>query len=74
MVVSGAKGEGMMSRPFTMIAALIFFAVALLHVYRIFTHFQVILGSHAIPLWFSYFGVVIPALIAILLLRENRAA
>ena len=63
-----------MSKPFTMIAALIFFAVALLHVYRIFTHFQVVLGSHEIPLWVSYFGVVIPALIAVLLLRESRAA
>ena len=63
-----------MSKPFTMIAALIFFAVALLHVYRIFTHFQVVLGSHEIPLWVSYFGAVIPALIAILLLRESRAA
>lgn len=63
-----------MSRPFTMIAALIFFAVALVHVYRIFTQFQIIIGSHTIPQWFSYFGVVIPALIAILLLRENRAA
>jgi hypothetical protein len=61
------------SRPFTMIAALLFFCMALAHVYRIFTHFQIILGSHTIPLWWSYFGVVIPALIAILLLRENRA-
>ena len=61
-----------MSKPFTMISALIFFAMALLHVYRIFTHFQVILGSHEIPLCVSYFGVVIPALLAILLLRESR--
>jgi hypothetical protein len=61
------------SRPFTMIAALIFFAMALVHVYRLFTQFQLIIGSHMIPLWWSYFGVVIPALLAILLLRENRA-
>jgi len=61
-----------MSKPFTMIAALVFFAIGLVHVYRIFTHFQVIIGSHEIPLWVSYFGVVIPALIAILLLRESR--
>jgi len=57
-----------------MIAALIFFAMALLHVYRVFTQFQIILGSHTIPLWVSYFGIVIPALLAILLLRESRAA
>jgi len=56
-----------------MIAALVFFGMALAHVYRIFTHFQIVLGSHTIPLWWSYFGVVIPALLAILLLRENRA-
>jgi len=55
-----------------MIAALIFFAMALLHVYRVFTQFQIIIGSHTIPLWISYFGIVIPALLAILLLRENR--
>jgi hypothetical protein len=63
-----------MTRPFTLISALVFFAVALLHVYRIFTHFQVVLGSHAMPMWFSYFGVVIPALLAILLLRESKTA
>ena len=62
-----------MSKPFTMIAALVFFAMSLAHVYRVFTHFQIIIGSHQIPLWVSYFGIVIPALIAILLLRESRA-
>ena len=62
----------MSSRPFTMIAALIFFCVALAHVYRIFTQFQIIIGSHTIPMWVSYFGIVIPALLAILLIRENR--
>jgi hypothetical protein len=62
-----------MTKPFTMIAALIFFAMALLHLYRIFTHFQVIVGSHVIPQWCSYFGLVIPALLGILLLRESRS-
>jgi hypothetical protein len=57
-----------------MIAALVFFAIALVHVYRVFTHFQIIVGSHEIPQWFSYFGIGIPALLAILLLRENKAA
>ena len=62
-----------MTKPFTMIAALIFFAMALLHLYRIFTHFQVIVGSHVIPQWCSYLGLVIPALLGILLLRESRS-
>lgn len=63
-----------MTKPFTMIAALVFFAMALVHVYRIFTHFQVVMGSHVIPMWISYFGIVIPALIAIMLLRESKTA
>ncbi len=62
-----------MSRPITTIAAVIFFGIALVHVYRVFTHFQIIIGSHTIPMWISYFGIVIPALLAILLLRESRA-
>ena len=63
-----------MSRPATMIAALIFFAMALIHVYRLFTGFQIVIGSHAIPMWVSYLGVLVPGLLGYLLLRENRAA
>ena len=36
------------SRPFTLIAALIFAIIALLHVYRLFKHFQVTLGSQEV--------------------------
>ncbi len=63
-----------MSKPFTLIAALVFFLVALVHVYRIFTDFQVILGSHTIRLGASYCGVVIRAWLATMLLRESRMA
>ena len=38
-----------MTRPFTTIAAIIFALMALVHIYRLFTHFQVVLGSHVIP-------------------------
>jgi hypothetical protein len=62
-----------MTKPFTLIAALIFACMALLHVYRLITHFQVVLGSHSIPMWVSYLGVVIPGLFAIMLYRESRA-
>jgi protein-S-isoprenylcysteine O-methyltransferase Ste14 len=60
------------TKPFTMIAAIVFAIVALLHLYRLFTHFQVILGSHTIPMWWSYVGLVLPGLLAILLYRESR--
>jgi hypothetical protein len=60
------------TRPFTTIAAIIFAIVALLHLYRLFTHFQVILGSHSIALWWSYVGVALPGLLALMLWRESR--
>ena len=33
-----------MTRPFTWIAALIFALMALVHVYRLVTHFQIVVG------------------------------
>jgi len=60
------------TKPFTMIAVLIFAIMALLHLYRLFTHYQIILGTHTIPLWVSYVGVVVPGLLAVMLVRESR--
>jgi hypothetical protein len=55
-----------------MIAALIFAIIALLHLYRLFTHYQVILGSHTIPMWVSYIGVIVGGVLAWGLWREAR--
>ena len=62
------------SKPFTWIAAAIFALVALIHAIRVFTHFQVTLGSHHVPMWVSYIGIVIPALLSWMLCREARDA
>ena len=62
-----------MTRPFTRIAASIFALIALIHVYRLLTDFQIILGSHAIPMWVSYIGLLVPGLLAVMLFREARS-
>lgn len=59
-------------KPFTMIAAIIFGLMALLHVYRLITHFQVIVGSHTIPYEISWVGLAITALLSWGLFREAR--
>ena len=61
-----------MSRPFTLIAAVIFGLMALLHVYRIATHFQVIVGSHTIAQGFSWVAVIVLAALSYGLFREAR--
>ena len=60
------------NRPFTLIASLIFALMAVVHVIRLFTGFQVIAGSHAIPMWVSWVGILVPALLAWGLYRESR--
>lgn len=59
-------------KPFTLIAAVIFGLMALLHVYRLFTHFQVIVGSHTIPQGVSWIALVVTAGLSWMLLREAR--
>ena len=42
------------------------------HVYRLFTDFEIILGSHTIPMWVSYVGIVVAGGLSIGLFRESR--
>ena len=61
------------SRPFTLIAAIIFGIMALVHLYRLVTHFQIVLGSHLIPEWVSIIAMLIAGLLAVMLYRESRS-
>ena len=61
-----------MKRPFTLIASILFALAALLHLYRIFTHFQIVAGSHTAPDWISYIAVIVAAVMAWGLYREGR--
>jgi hypothetical protein len=60
------------NRPFTMLAAAIFLVMALLHAYRLVTHFQIILGSHTIALALSWIGLAVTLLMSWMLFREAR--
>jgi hypothetical protein len=61
-----------MSRPFTWIASAIFALMAVIHLYRLYSHFQIVLGSHVIPMWVSYVAIVVTALLSWMLCREAR--
>ena len=60
------------ARPFTMIAAIIFGAMALGHLYRLATHFQIVAGSHVIPMSISWIAIIVTALLSVMLFRESR--
>lgn len=62
-----------MKRPFTLIAAVIFALMAIVHAYRLLTHFQIIAGSHTLPMWLSIVGIAVAGILAIGLYRESRS-
>ena len=60
-------------KPFTLIAAILLGLMALLHVYRLVTDFQVIVGSHTIAYNVSWVAVVVLAVLSYGLFRESRS-
>ena len=60
----------MTSKPFTLIAAAIFGLMAVLHAYRLMTHFQVIVGTHTIPQYVSWIAIIVTGLLSYGLFRE----
>jgi len=61
-----------MKRPFTLISAILFALMAVIHAYRLVTHFQVTAGSHLVPLWLSIVAIVVTGILAVGLYRESR--
>ena len=61
-----------MSKPFTLIAAAIFALMAVGHIYRIATDFQIVVGSHSMPMSVSYLAIVVTGVLAVMLYRESR--
>ena len=59
-------------KPFTMAAAAVFLLMALVHAYRLVTHFQVVLGSHVIGLNLSWVASAVALLLSWGLFREAR--
>jgi hypothetical protein len=60
------------NRPFTLIAAAIFLVMALVHAYRLVTHFQIVIGSHAIGMAVSLSALLFTLVMSWGLFRESR--
>jgi hypothetical protein len=60
------------NRPFTLIAAILFGLAALVHIYRLVTHFQVIIGSHTVSQTLSIVAIIVAAILSWGLFRESQ--
>jgi hypothetical protein len=61
-----------MSKPFTIIGAILLLAAAAIHAYRIYTGFAVVVAGHTIPVAGSWIAVVVLAIIGLMTLVESR--
>jgi uncharacterized membrane protein YcgQ (UPF0703/DUF1980 family) len=60
------------NKPFTLIAAFLFALAALVHLYRLITHFRVVVGSHEISQTVSIVLIVVAAVLSWGLFRESK--
>jgi len=49
---------------FTLVAAVIFAAIAVLHAIRIFYGWEAVIGGWAVPMWFSWVALVVSGYLA----------
>jgi hypothetical protein len=59
-------------KPFTKLASVIFGFLCLAHIIRLITQFQIVIGSHTLPFWISFFAVAFTAIMCMALWRESE--
>ncbi len=57
----------------SMIAIVLFSLVAVLHLLRLVLGVEVTADGAVVPMWVSGFGVVVPAMVALMLWREEKS-
>lgn len=60
-----------MSKPATLIAAMLFALIAAAHLLRLVYGTSVMIGEWIVPMWASVLGVLVAAALSILLWRER---
>ena len=61
-------------KPASLVATVLFSAVALLHLLRVIFGVPMVIGDWTVPIWASIGGIVVPAAVAYALWREGRGS
>jgi len=59
-------------KPFTTIAVVVFGVVAIVHLLRLFTGWEVVVVGFVVPVWWSAIGLVIAGALSIMVWREAK--
>jgi len=61
-----------MKKPITTFVALLFALGAMLHLYRLFAKFQIVIGSHYVPIWASIVVIIVAVFFCYGLFKESK--
>jgi hypothetical protein len=61
-------------KPVSLVAVVVFSAVALAHLLRLAFQVEILIGGARIPMWVSLVGLVVPVALAVGLWREAGSA
>ena len=61
-----------MKKPFTTLVVLLFSLGALVHLLRFYVQFQIIIGSHTIPIWMSGVFIIVFGILGYGLYKEKK--
>jgi len=59
-------------KPVTIIVVILLVAISIAHLLRLIFQVNVVANGVIIPIWLSILGCIVPALLALMLWRENK--
>jgi len=59
-------------KPVTTIVAILLIAISVAHLARVLLQVDIVANGVNIPIWLSIVGCIVPAVLALMLWRENR--
>jgi hypothetical protein len=59
-------------KPFTTVAVALLALIAIAHLFRLFTRWEVIVSGYVIPVWISWLGLIIAGGLAVTVWSEAR--
>ena len=59
-------------KPVTTVVTILLVGISVAHLVRIIFQVDIVVNGMYVPIWLSIFGCIVPAILALMLWRENR--
>ena len=59
-------------KPVTTIVVILLMVISIAHLLRLILQMEIVANGVSIPVWLSFLGCIVPAVLALMLWRENK--